>query len=769
MKSLKWCHLLHLLTCILLLTQTSSMDEPKTYIVYMGDLPKDVVQSTELLHITMLQSIIGSKFASDALLHSYKKSFNGFVAKLTEDEAMRMRGLEGVVSVFENRKNVLHTTKSWDFIGFPQNVKRSSIESDIIVGVIDSGIWPESDSFSDKGFGPPPRKWKGTCHNFTCNNKIIGAKYFCIGGSCGKHDIISPRDSEGHGTHCASTAAGNLVESASFFGLGKGTARGGVPSARVAMYKTCWSSGCHDADILKAFDEAIADGVDIISLSQGTVGAYPNYFEDTYAIGAFHAMKKGILTSQAAGNSGPDLYTITNNAPWLLSVAASTIDRKFLTRVQLGDGTVYEGVSVNSFDQNNTSYPLIYAGDAPNITGGYNSSVSRFCQESSIDEDLVKGKIILCNDFPQGTFTERLISKVAGILVGSPLSQDVADIFALPAVSLSQKDGKLIQSYIGLTSHEGKDSLAPYIASFSSRGPNAITADILMPDLAAPGADILAAWSPIGSVSGVKGDKRKVNYNIVYGTSMACPHVTAAAAYIKSFHPDWSPAAIKSALMTTATPMSEALNPEAEFAYGAGQLDPIKAVNPGLVYDANEIDYVKFLCGQGYDVKKIRAITSDNSSCTQNNIGTVSDLNLPSFAVFVNTSTFFSRVFHRTVTNVGSPTSKYRARVTTSPSLLNFKLEPDVLSFSSVGQKKSFTLTIEGRINVAIVSSSLIWEDGTFQREQLPPPPPRRRWRPTLNTPPTRHENGAPSTPPRQRRSMEDTLPTRNKNGATLR
>ncbi|KAG4982990.1 hypothetical protein JHK85_028499 [Glycine max] len=112
---------------------------------------------------------ISSKFAPDALLHSYKKSFNGFVAKLTEEEAARMAGLDGVVSVFQNKKNKLQTTKSWDFIGFSQNVKRTSIESDIIVGVIDFGIWPESDSFNDKGFGPPPQKWKGTCHNFTCN------------------------------------------------------------------------------------------------------------------------------------------------------------------------------------------------------------------------------------------------------------------------------------------------------------------------------------------------------------------------------------------------------------------------------------------------------------------------------------------------------------------------------------------------------------------------------------------------------------------------
>ncbi|XP_027364352.1 cucumisin-like [Abrus precatorius] len=696
----------------------------QTYIVYMGDHPKGV-KSTELLHNSMVQHVLGSKFAPDALLHSYKKSFNGFVVKLTEEEAGRMAELDGVVSVFPNKKNKLQTTRSWDFIGFPQNVKRTTIESDIIIGVIDYGIWPESESFNDKGFGPPPKKWKGTCHNFTCNNKIIGAKYFRMDGAYGKDDMISPRDSFGHGTHCASIAAGNSVSSASFFGLASGTARGGVPSARIAVYKPCWvSSGCDDVDVLHAFDEAIADGVDIISISLGPVQVvYPFYFNDVFAIGAFHAMKKGILTSHSAGNNGPQTYTISNNAPWLLSVAASTTDRKFLTTVRLGDGTLYEGISVNSFDLKNESYPLIYAGDAANITGGYNRSTSRLCLENSLDENLVKGKIVLCDGF-QVPSSVGLVSGAAGIIFSSVTPKDVAFTFALPAILLSRKDGTLVHSYINSTSNpsaiifrsdEGKDSLAPYVASFSSRGPNPITPEVLKPDIAAPGVDILAAWSRVGSVSGVKGDKRIANYNIESGTSMACPHASAAAAYIKSFHPDWSPAAIKSALMTTATPMSVALNPEAEFAYGAGQLNPIKGVNPGLVYDINEIDYVKFLCGQGYDTKKLRSITSDNSTCTQANNGTVWDLNLPSFALSTNTSIFFSAVFHRTVTNVGLATSRYKARVTTPPSLLSIKVEPEVLSFSSVGQKMSFSLTIEGIINVDVVSSSLIWDDGTAQ------------------------------------------------------
>ena len=176
-------------------------------------------------------------------------------------------------------------------------------------------------------------------------SKIIGAKYYNVGGNYSKDDIRSPRDSSGHGTHVASTIAGNLVKSASLLGYasGSGIARGGVPSARIAVYKVCWSPsvGCNDADVLKAFDEAIDDGVDIISASIGS-SVHSEYFNDALNVGSFHAMKKGILTSSAAGNSGPRPSSMSNYAPWTLSVAASTIDRKFLTKVQLGSGEVFE-------------------------------------------------------------------------------------------------------------------------------------------------------------------------------------------------------------------------------------------------------------------------------------------------------------------------------------------------------------------------------------------------------------------------------------------
>lgn len=168
----------------------------------------------------------------------------------------------------------------------------------------------------------------------------MGARSYRSDGLYSTNDIQSPRDSDGHGTHTASTVAGGLVGRASMLGLGSGTARGGVPSARIAAYKICWSDGCHDADILAAFDDAIADGVDIISFSVG--GNTPlDYFNDSMAIGAFHAMKNGILTSMSAGNDGPESFTVRNFSPWSLSVAASTTDRKFLTGVQLGDGTSF--------------------------------------------------------------------------------------------------------------------------------------------------------------------------------------------------------------------------------------------------------------------------------------------------------------------------------------------------------------------------------------------------------------------------------------------
>ncbi|XP_068487862.1 cucumisin-like isoform X2 [Phaseolus vulgaris] len=651
MQSLGLSHLLQILlqilTCIMLLTPSFAKDDREIYIVYMGVYPKDT-EITDSFHTSMVQSVIGSKFVSDTLLHRYK-TFNGFVARLTKEESEIMKGMDGVVSVIPNRVYNVQTSRSWDFLNFPENVPRTNVEGNTIVGVIDSGIWiSNSNSFTDGGFGPPPPKWKGTCNNFTCNNKVIGARYFRMGGVFTPEDIISPTDTSGHGSHCASTAAGNRVPNANLLGLGSGIARGGVPSARIAVYKVCWTKGCETIDILAGFDAAIADGVDIISISVGpTKVQHLEYFQDDIAIGAYHAMKSGILTSKTADNLGPNRYTMVNLAPWFLSVAASTIDRKFFTDLKLGNGQVIQGISVNTFSPPQNGYPLVYGGDVP--APGFNSSES-----------------------------------------------------SNPTAIISK-------------SYERKDSRAPYIAPFSSRGPNRITPNILKPDIAAPGVDILAAWSPISPISSVKGDNRTSYFNIISGTSMACPHVTATAVYVKSFHPSWSPAVLKSALMTTATPLNSALNPDAEFAYGAGQINPLKAVNPGLVYDVGPNDYINFLCGQGYSTTTLRRITGDNNTCTSANRGSVFNLNLPSFALATARSSYNSVSYGRTVTNVGSARSTYRAIVSGYPSSLNIQVVPNVLTFTSLGQRLSFTLRIQGTINADLDSFSLTWDDGTHQ------------------------------------------------------
>ncbi|KAK0570398.1 hypothetical protein LWI29_000567 [Acer saccharum] len=552
----------NILTYIKSNSQIASQDNRQAYIVYMGSKPKGQL-STSALHMSMLRQVAGRNVGPESLLYHYGKSFDGFVVKLTEEEAKKMAGMSGVVSVFPNRQLKLHTTRSWDFMGFSQKVERATTESDVIIGVIDTGIWPESESFNDTGFGPPPTKWRGTCQvsaNFTCNNKIIGAKYYRSDGSFGPDNIPSPRDSNGHGTHTASTAAGNLV--------------------------------------------------------------------------------------------------------------------------QLGNNIFYEGISINTVDLTDTTYPLIYGGDTPNVTGGFSYTSSRFCNENSLDKNLVKGKIVLCDFLLSGKGP--FYAGAAGAVIQDTFRRDHARNFPLPTSYVNRADGSNILIYIKSNSNasatifkstQGNDTKAPYVVSFSSRGPNPITLDILKPDITAPGVNILAAWTPLNSVSGVKGDNRFVPYNMISGTSMSCPHVSAIAAYIKSFHPTWSPAAIKSAIMTTATSMSATKNPEAEFAYG-----------------------------------------DNNSTCDATTSAKVWDLNYPSFALSTSPSeTNFTRIFNRVVTNVGTPVSTYRASVTGAPIGLRILLNPSVLSFTSLGQTLSFTLIVEGTIVDPMVSASLVWDDGVHQ------------------------------------------------------
>ncbi|KAM3732734.1 hypothetical protein ACB098_11G082000 [Castanea mollissima] len=515
-------------------------------------------------------------------------------------------------------------------------------------------------------------------------SKLIGARAYSSGES------TSARDDEGHGTQTASTAAGSKVHGASFFGLAEGIARGGVPSARIAAYKACDPLGCKEQDILAAFDDAIADGVDFITIS---VSGDPIPFEsDAIAISSFHAMEKGILNFQSAGNNGPIASTLSSVAPWLFSIAASSTENEIISKVVLANGKTLIGSAVNSFTLNGTKFPLVYWKDA---SSNCYSSGARSNAEGCLDSSLVEGKIIVCDDIQ--VFEEAYRAGALGVIMLNDERKDVALIFPLPASTLAIDQYGALQSFLSSTkypkgsilkSEATKNTHAPVVASFSARGPNGVVGYILKPDISAPGIDILAAYSPDASPSGVDEDKRSVKYSILSGTSMACPHVAGAAAYLKTFHPDWSPSAIKSALMTTAWPMNATKQDEyedGEFAFGVGHINPVKAIQPGLVYEASKDDYLKMLCSMNI---------SSFGTCPKDVRGSPKDLNYPSMQAQVEAVKRFTVEFPRTVTNVGPADSKYEAKVVVAKSEINVSVKPSTLSFKSSGEKKSFIVTV---------------------------------------------------------------------------
>ncbi|KAG6588087.1 Subtilisin-like protease 1.8, partial [Cucurbita argyrosperma subsp. sororia] len=704
------------------------VDAKTTYIVRMKHhaLPSEY-PTHHHWYSAHLQSL-SSSATSDSILYAYTSAYNGFAASLNPEEAQLLRQSDSILGVYEDSVYNLHTTRTPGFLGLnsdfgfweghnTQDLHQAS--HDVIIGVIDTGIWPESMSFDDTGMPEIPSRWRGECesgpdfHPSLCNKKLIGARSFSKGYQMASNDGYfgnprenqSPRDQDGHGTHTASTAAGSHVANASLLGYARGIARGMAPQARVAAYKTCWSTGCFGSDILAGMDRAISDGVDVLSLSLG--GGSAPYYQDTIAIGAFAAMENGVFVSCSAGNSGPNLASLANVAPWIMTVGAGTLDRDFPAYVQLGNGKRFTGVSLYSGQGMNKPVGLVY-------NEGSNTS-SNMCLPGSLDPELIRGKVVVCDRGINARAEKGGVVRDAGgfgmILANTAANGEklVADSHLLPAVAVGRITGDMIRHYVRSVSKPtavlsfGGTVVnvrpSPVVAAFSSRGPNLVTPQILKPDVIGPGVNILAAWSESIGPTGLDSDKRKTQFNIMSGTSMSCPHISGLAALMKAAHPEWSPSAIKSALMTTAYTQdntNSSLRDAAGGAFsnpwghGAGHVDPHKALSPGLIYDISIDDYIAFLCSLDYGIDHVQAIVKQSNVTCSRKFADPGQLNYPTLSVVFGGKRVVQ--YTREVTNVGAAGSAYEV-ATTAPLAVNVMVKPSRLVFTKVGEKKMYTVT----------------------------------------------------------------------------
>lgn len=662
---------------------------------------------------------------------TYQVTLNGFSADLSGEQVDALRSSRDVLGVFPDEIRHPDAQSSTDFLGLGDDEKGKggvweetggvkNAGEGIVVGVVDTGIAPEHPSFkgdklkkknNKKSDGQPYSdgsyvyfdKSDGTQfrsaivggqdwdkHDYT--TKLVGGQYFSTGAAAAgfdfQYDYLSPRDGDGHGSHTASTAAGNFGVEAQVEDVEFGTVSGVAPAAKVSAYKACYVGPdplvttddiCALSDLIAAIDQAVADGVDVINYSIG--GGAPSSVLQPDDISFFNAAAAGVFVSVSAGNSGPDASTADHASPWYTTVAASTIPTWEGT-VSF-DGFEQAGASVSVPFGETVTGPAIYAGDA----AAAGAADPRLCQPGALDPAKVSGHIVVCDRGVNARVEKSQVVKDAGgigmVLVNVPGEADSLDndFHAVPTVHLSSVHREAVLAYvqggadrpITLTGENTTDETTPVpqIAGFSSRGPmQADGSDVMKPDVAAPGVAILAATN--------NAKKDKPTFGILSGTSMASPHVAGLGALYLGERPTASPAEVKSALMTTAydTVNADGSKNTDPFAQGAGQVDATRFLDPGMLYLNGAADWAAFLEGKGLaEFDGIEPIDG-------------SDLNLASISIGTLAS---AQTVTRTVTSTAAGTYTVSADV---PGV-NVSVEPATLSFGGAGETATYTVTIE--------------------------------------------------------------------------
>ncbi|WP_081913839.1 S8 family serine peptidase [Glycomyces sp. NRRL B-16210] len=639
----------------------------------------------------------------------YDTVFNGFAADLTAAEAEELAASDAVIAVIPETiyqptggSGAVDTTDFVDLAGRhgawdEQFGSAKHAGEGVIVGVLDTGVWPENPSLAPLSEPRPDQdvidaKWNGACdlgededpaNNVECNNKLIGARWFDAWGYS-EDGYASPRDENGHGTHTATTAAGNYKTKVTIDGEKLGTMTGMAPAARVAAYKVCWS-GCPGADLVAGIEAAVNDGVDVINFSIGSTGT-PE-FVDSVSIAFFNAAAAGVFIAASAGNDGPT-STVDHQEPWVTTVAASTHDQTFRTELSFGR---YKATAAGAVGKAN--WPVKLATDA--AYDGVDPEAAVTCDADTLDPAKTEGYAIVCKRGNLFTDNANQIAAAGGLALIVYDQEDrgpasVVTSQSVPVVHLSHEDGLDLIDWVDsqrkpkvkVKTSKLVDQNAPTMADFSSNGP-ALSAEqnLLKPDITAPGVEILAGVTP----EQYGGNDYATNQ----GTSMASPHVAGLAALLKSANPDWSPMAIKSAIMTTAyqtnaegDPIQRAGTDATPFDYGAGHVAGADMFDPGLVYESVATEWIQYICGtpEAYKIQ---------SNCDA--LGSIdpSQLNYPSITIAELTGSY---EVSRTVTNVGSKKATYKADIT-APAGFSVTVDQSKLTLKP-GESATYTLTI---------------------------------------------------------------------------
>ena len=665
-------------------------------------------------------------------VQDYVNSLNGFSAVISHDEAVALAADPKVAFVLPDEMRYPTTDSSGEYLGLTQRggaYKSGLTGEGVVVGIIDTGIWPEHPSFADDGFAYPahdpalPCEFGNTAHNpndvpFTCNNKLIGARQmldtyrFVTGAEPDEFD--SARDDDGHGTHTASTAAGNAGVDAQIFGRHVGTISGIAPRAQIIAYKALGNEGGFTSDLAAAIDQAAVDGVDVINFSIGS--ATGNLLSGDSISFLFAGALDNVWVAASAGNSGPGDATIGGPAdnPWLTTVGANTQDRFFAGTVELDNQSSHWGwgwgwgsshhrtqkVTGASITRGARELPLIDA----EFAGG------DLCIPGTLDATKVTGKIVLCRRGAVGRADKSLAvfqAGGAGMILYNATDTDnlFTDRHWVPSVHIDLTPGLKVKDFIKKTNkptakitdtasktHINYD---PSMTIFSSRGPNPSAGDVIKPDITAPGLQILAGSSPFGDLPPISGATPGGDlFQSIAGTSMSSPHIAGFYALLRQAHPDWTAAMAKSAIMTTAD--SDVVDNDRSttatpFGQGSGMLDPGKvkdkgsAFNPGLVYDADLFDYLDFLCGN--DVVCVTGAAAVDPS----------DLNYPSIGVADLAGT---QTVTRTVTSVADKSVKWKVKVH-APEGFDVVVVPNEITLAP-GASATYQVTITSKGTVPI-------------------------------------------------------------------